>query len=138
MMNSAPIILIVDDAPANIQVLHAALKGMGTIRFATSGEQALALAAKERPDLVLLDVVMPGLDGFAVCERLTTMPGGNAILVALVSGTADDGAVERGIAAGAIDFITKPAPAVLIRRRAELLLELAARRRSSPAWDDSR
>lgn len=125
------IVLIVDDIPANIQVLHAAVKGLATVRFATSGEQALAVAAKEPPDVVLLDVVMPGMDGFTVAERLTADSATAGALIVLVSGTADDDMVERGLAAGAVDFIVKPAPAALVRRRAELLLELARRRRAA-------
>lgn len=122
-------VLIVDDVPANIQVLHAAIGGLATTRFAVSGEQALALAAREPPDLVLLDVVMPGLDGFEVCRRLKADPATAAALVVLVSGGADDDAIERGIAAGADDFLVKPAPPALIRRRVELMLELVVRRR---------
>lgn len=131
MADAVGTILIVDDVPANIQVLHAAVKGLATVRFATSGEQALALAAKEPPDVVLLDVVMPGLDGFTVCERLREDPATKGALVVLVSGTVDDDTVERGVAAGAADVIVKPAPASLVRRRTELLLELAAYRRAS-------
>lgn len=129
MAEPAGVVLIVDDIPANIQVLHAAIKGLATIRFATSAEQALALAAREPPDVVLLDVVMPGMDGFTVCQRLLADPATASALVVLVSGTADDDTVERGLAAGAVDFILKPAPAALVRRRTALLLELAARRR---------
>ncbi|MBF0374579.1 MAG: response regulator [Alphaproteobacteria bacterium] len=123
-------VLIVDDVPANIQVLHAAIGGLATTRFATSGAQALTVAAREPPDLVLHDVVMPGLDGFEVCRRLKADPATAAALVVLVSGSGDDETIERGLDAGADDFLVKPAPPALIRRRVELMLELAARRRA--------
>ncbi len=125
-------LLIVDDEPSNIQILFAALKGQAQARFATTGEQALALARQHRPDVVLLDIYMAGMDGFAVLEALRADPATSGTLVVMVSGSADDDLIARAMADGADDFLVKPCPVPLLQRRVALLLELAARRRAEP------
>ena len=104
-------VLVVDDAPANIQVLAGILKGRYRVRVATSGEKALAVVQKARPDLVLLDVIMPGIDGYQVCERLRADPATVDIPVVFVSGnvTADDR--SRGEQAGGVAYLGKPVDA---------------------------
>ncbi|AVM74047.1 Response regulator PleD [Magnetospirillum gryphiswaldense MSR-1] len=130
MVMTDPIrILIVDDEPANIQILHAAVSTLGPVQFARSGEQALKLATANPPDVVLLDVVMPDLDGFAVTRALRADPATAGVMVVLVSGSAADADVERGLECGADDFIAKPVAPALIRQRVRLLAELARRRR---------
>ncbi len=130
MVMTDPIrILIVDDEPANIQILHAAVSALGPVQFARSGEQALKLAKANPPDVVLLDVVMPDLDGFAVTRALRADPATAGVMVVLVSGSSADADVERGLESGADDFIAKPVAPALIRQRVRLLAELAHRRR---------
>lgn len=126
-------LLIVDDEPSNIQILFAALKGQAQARFATNGEQALALARQHRPDIVLLDIHMPGMDGFAVLEALRADPATAGCLVVFVSGSAEEELVARAMTGGADDFLVKPCPPALLQRRVTLLLELVARRRAAGA-----
>lgn len=130
MVMTDPIrILIVDDEPANIQILHAAVSALGPVQFARSGEQALKLARANPPDVVLLDVVMPDLDGFAVTRALRADPATTGMMVVLVSGSSAAADVERGLESGADDFIAKPVAPALIRQKVRLLAELARRRR---------
>ena len=124
-------ILIVDDQSTNIQVLHAALRGSHVIQFATSGQQCLDLARRGRPDVILLDVNLPDLDGIEVCRLLRDDPITAGTLVALVSGTAEDDVVTRGIEAGAVDFLVKPVLPALLRRRIDLLVELKSLRETA-------
>jgi len=124
-------LLIVDDEPSNIQILFAALKGQAQARFATSGEQALALARQHRPDIILLDIYMPGMDGFAVLEAIRSEPNLARTAVVMVSGSGDEALITRAVASGADDFLVKPCPAPLLQRRVALLMELIAHRREA-------
>ena len=112
-----------DDLPANLGVLLGVLDGAGyEVLVATSGEGALARLAYMQPDLVLLDVNMPGLDGYETCRRLKADPRWREVPVLFL--TAQDDPVDkvRGFEAGAVDYITKPlhAEEVLARVRAHL------------------
>lgn len=126
-------VLIVDDEPTNIQAMFAPLKDGFAGRFATTGGKAVAMARDLRPDVVLLDVNMPGMDGFAVLTALRADEATRGSLVVFVSGTGDEDIVERAMAAGADDFLVKPCPPALLRRRVERLVELSTLRRSAPA-----
>ena len=113
-----PSILIVDDLPANIRVLADTLKSDYRVRVATSGHKALEVAASDPPpDLILLDVMMPELDGYEVCRRLKDDPRTSAIPVIFV--TAKDEAEEEahGLVLGAVDYITKPFHLPIVRAR---------------------
>ena len=102
-------ILVVDDAPENIRVLTAILGPSYRVKAATSGEKALAMCAVDPlPDLVLLDVVMPGIDGYEVCRRLKADGRTAAVPVIFVTGTADEGDRARARSLGAADFLVKP------------------------------
>ncbi len=120
-----PRILVVDDQPTNIQTLYQILKGDYDVSMATDGSQAIGLCQRRQPDLVLLDVVMPGLDGFEVCKRLKSDPATRDVPVIFV--TARDGVEDEtmGLAVGAVDFITKPVnpPVVLARVRTHIELK---------------
>src|SRR5271170_7801329 len=118
-------LLVVDDAPANIQVVQSILKDEYKIRVATSGEKALELVKSQPlPDLILLDVMMPGLDGYQVCERLKAAPETRDIPVIFLTGRTDVGDETRGLEVGALDYIRKPfSPAIVKARvRTQLLL----------------
>jgi adenylate cyclase len=103
-----PVILVVDDTPANIKLLDAVLAPRGyTVIAAGSGPEALEKVATGRPDLVLLDVVMPGMDGYEVCRRLRDDPATGVLPVVMITASGDQDKV-RAIEAGADDFIHKP------------------------------
>ncbi|GAB3441478.1 hypothetical protein GCM10027517_17540 [Phycicoccus ginsengisoli] len=101
-------ILVVDDLPANLKLLDAVFSPRGfTVRTATTGEDALAILAQEVPDLVLLDVLMPGIDGYETCRRIRANAATEYLPVVMVTASGDHQKVEA-IEAGADDFVTKP------------------------------
>ena len=120
-------ILVVDDIDANVRLLEAKLTAeYYDVMTASDGPSALAMAARERPDIVLLDVMMPGMDGFEVCRRLKDDPVTRHIPVVLV--TALDGREDKmkGLQAGADDFVTKPIDDVILFARVKSLVRLKA------------
>ena len=122
--DSRPTLLVVDDEPLNLQVLRQILQQDYQLIFARDGEKALALAQSERPQLILLDIMMPGLTGFETCKQLKQNPQTQGIPVIFVTALADDRDETEGFAAGCVDYITKPvsAPIVLARVKAQLSL----------------
>lgn len=123
-----PKILVVDDEPANIELLAAVLEEDGEILFATSGAAALTVAEAERPDIVLLDVVMPGLDGFEVCRRLKDNPATAQIPVIFVTSLDHETDEEIGLNLGAVDYVSKPINAPITRARVRAHIELKRHR----------
>ena len=122
-------ILIVDDAPANIEVLLGMLEDDYDLSFATSGRQALARLAKGyRPDLILLDVMMPEMDGYEVCATLKQDARTQNIPVIFVTARTDADSETRALTIGAVDFIHKPLNRAVVRARVKLHLELAQHR----------
>lgn len=121
-----PRLLVVDDQPANVQVLHRLFAADHQVLMATSGEQALRVCAEQQPDLVLLDVVMPGMDGFQACALLRADPVTRAIPVIFVTGEQDEDAETRGLDVGAVDFISKPVNPRIVRARVRTQLMLKA------------
>jgi diguanylate cyclase (GGDEF)-like protein len=117
-------VLIVDDQPANVRVMAEALSDTYEIFFATSGAKALEIAAGSNIDLVLLDVVMPDLDGFEVCRRLKGDERTNAIPVIFVTAREEESDETRGFDLGAVDYITKPIRPPIVRARVRMQLEL--------------
>src|SRR6201989_1301589 len=116
------LVLIVDDTPTNVAVVFGVLKDSFKTKVATNGEKALALAgAAEKPDLILLDVMMPGMDGFEVCRRLKADPATADIPVVFVTARTDD--VSQGFAVGGSDYISKPINADEVRARVRYQLE---------------
>ena len=124
------LVLVVDDTPTNIAVISGVLKDSFTIKVATNGKKALAMArAPDKPDLILLDVLMPGMDGFEVCRHLKATPTTREIPVIFLTGVTDAENEEKGFEIGAVDYIHKPvsAPIVLARVRTQLALQAALR-----------
>jgi len=122
------LILIVDDTPLNIGVISGALKDSYKTKVATNGEKALALAsAEEKPDLILLDIMMPGMDGYEVCSRLKADPTTSEIPVIFLTGQTSAEDETRGFEVGAVDYVHKPfSPAVVKARvRSHILLREA-------------
>jgi len=117
-------LLIVDDQPLNIRQLHQIFQADYQVFVATSGADALAFCQTQVPDLILLDVVMPGLDGYAVCRRLKLDPRTCEIPVVFVTSQSDSTEEEDGLAAGAADFIAKTASANVMRARINALITL--------------
>lgn len=116
MRNSATI-LVIDDTPANLSLLNQLLRTHYRVKLANGGAKGLELAASARPDLILLDIMMPEIDGYEVCKRLKADPAtaGTPVIFLTAKAGADD--EEYGLAMGAVDFIRKPiAPSVVLAR----------------------
>lgn len=110
-------ILVVDDEPINIQVMHRTFSQDHQVFMATSGEQAIVTAMRQQPDIILLDVSMPGMDGFTTCERLKAELSTRDIPVIFVTAHNDPVRETRGLEVGAVDFISKPINPPLVRAR---------------------
>ena len=121
-----PRLLVVDDQPVNIQALYQTFAADHQVLMATNGAQALALCANQRPDLVLLDVVMPGMDGFEVCRRMRADEALRNIPVIFVTAHNDEAAETLGLELGAVDFISKPINPKVVRARVKTHLTLKA------------
>ena len=117
-------ILVVDDTPANLALLAEVLRGELRVKLAPNGERALALVAADPPDLILLDIMMPGLDGYEVCARLKANPATRDIPVIFVTAMSDVENEERGFALGAVDYIAKPISPPIVRARVRTCLQL--------------
>ena len=125
LMHAQANILVVDDSPENLQVISAVLKQDYRVKVAINGERALALAtAAEPPDLILLDVMMPGMDGYEVCARLKQNPVTARIPVLFVSSRDDEEDEARGLSLGAIDYIVKPIRPSIVQARVRNHIEL--------------
>ena len=119
------IILLVDDAPADIQAAHNILKDTYIIKTATSGARALDLSkATPQPDLILLDVMMPEMDGYEVCSRLKADPDTCDIPVIFLTGKTSAEDENRGFELGAIDYIHKPLSPLVVQARVRTHLAL--------------
>ena len=144
-----PTVLIVDDTPANVGILVEYLEGRRVrVAVAQEGEEGLARAEFVQPDLILLDVMMPGMDGFETCRRLKASPGTRDIPVIFMTALADTQDKISGFAAGGVDYVTKPfqidevwarvtthlalrsAQKRLAQQNAQLQQEIAMRRRA--------
>ena len=123
-MSARATVLIVDDEVSNIEIMNAVLEDYYEISFATSGEQALDVARSVLPDLILLDVMMPGLDGYEVCSRLKSDRLLADVPVIFTTGLDDQDAEVRGLSLGAIDYVTKPINPIVLRARVSNHIEL--------------
>ena len=119
-----PKILIVDDEPTNLHVLRQVLHEDYRLLFARDGEKALQLSRDERPNLILLDVMMPGLTGLETCRRLKAEPATQGIPVIFVTALSDASDESAGFEAGGVDYITKPISPAVVRARVRTHLSL--------------
>ncbi len=128
MNDDRPSILVVDDTSDNLTLMRELLKPFYHTIFANNGQRALQLAAApEPPQLILLDIMMPDMDGYEVCERLKSNPGTANIPVIFVSAKRQPDDEQRGLEIGAVDYITKPIspPILLARIKTHLFIKVA-------------
>ncbi len=118
-------VLLVDDNTTNLQLLHETLDGLGyKLLIAKNGKTALAIAQKANPSIILLDIMMPEMDGYEVCRRLKADKNTAPIPVIFITALADDENEAKGLGLGAVDYITKPINPELVRARVHNHLEL--------------
>jgi putative two-component system response regulator len=128
-LGSKPTILVVDDTPDNLALISLLLKDVYNVKVAVSGEKALKIAfAAKPPDLILLDIMMPQMDGYEVCRQLKAAAATRDIPVIFVTARADEEDEQIGLELGAVDYITKPiSPAILVARvKAQLTIKASA------------
>ncbi len=116
-------VLIVDDEPGNIKILSNILAGDYALSVATNGKQALEVAKVQLPDIVLLDMVMPEMDGIQVCMALKSSEQTQDIPVIFVTSMGDTVNEERGFDAGAVDYISKPISPPIVKARVKIHIQ---------------
>lgn len=119
-----PVVLVVDDTPANLSLLSNILKDLYNIKVANNGEKALELAFAAPPDLILLDVMMPEMDGYTVCRLLKENPATQDVPILFLTAKSQAEDEELGLSLGAMDYIHKPISPPIIRARVQNHLNL--------------
>ena len=120
-----PRILIADDNTINQELLEAYLAGQNyEIAFANDGAQTLEMVSSFQPDLILLDVMMPKYSGFEVCEMIKGTPGLKNIMVLMITALSELGDIERAVAAGCDDYLSKPVNKLELLKRVENMLKI--------------
>jgi len=122
-------VLIVDDTTENIDVLEAILQEDYKIKAATRGKIALRIAEKSQPDIILLDIMMPEMDGYEVCEKLKANPLTSHIPIIFVTAMNEEKDEAKGFNVGAVDYVTKPVSPVIVRARLKTHLALSNQQR---------
>ncbi len=118
-------VLIADDNEANVELLEAYLAGLDLeIAIAVDGQDTLDKVASFNPDLILLDIMMPKLSGFEVCQRLKADPVSRKIMILMVTALNELGDIERAVEAGTDDFLSKPVNKLELVKRVEIMLRL--------------
>ena len=118
-------ILIADDNQANCELLEAYLAGVDcAVEFAVDGQDTLEKVASFRPHLILLDVMMPKLSGFEVCKKIKEDPATRRVMILMVTALNELGDIERAVAAGTDDFVSKPVNKLELTKRVEIMLDL--------------
>ncbi|HET8709738.1 MAG TPA: diguanylate cyclase, partial [Spongiibacteraceae bacterium] len=138
LQSRRPRILVVDDQVINVRLLHELFKDDCDVLMATSGQLALSVCSAQLPDLVLLDVMMPDIDGHEVCRLLKLDPATRDIPVIFITGQHGEEDEVAGFALGAVDFISKPINPIIVRARVHthLLLKLQSDKIRSMAMSD--
>ena len=119
-----PRLLLVDDEPTNLQVLRHVLQADYRLLFATDGARALQVAREQLPQLILLDIMMPGMDGYAVCRALKADPATAGIPVIFITALNDSQDETAGFDVGGVDYLTKPVSPPVVRARVRTHLSL--------------
>ncbi len=119
-----PCLLVVDDEPVNLQILRGILQQDYRLQFARDGQKALELALGEKPDLILLDVMMPGMTGLETCQKLKQNQATASIPVIFVTALSDPADEAEGFAVGAVDYLTKPVSPPIVKARIKTHLSL--------------
>ncbi|MBK8523681.1 MAG: hybrid sensor histidine kinase/response regulator [Betaproteobacteria bacterium] len=133
-----PTILIVDDTPDNLHLLSHLFKEEYQVRVANNGEKALAFCCSDDPpDLVLLDIMMPGMDGFEVAQKMREHPSAESIPVIFVTAMTEESARLKGLELGAVDFVTKPIDPAILKPRVRNFMRYVALRKQLQADFDS-
>lgn len=133
-----PCILIVDDTPENIDVLKGPLTPDYKIKIATNGQRALKIAGSEKPpDLILLDIMMPEMDGYEVCRKLQEKPDTRDIPVIFVTAMSEEADETHGFAVGGVDYIRKPITAAIVKARIKTHLALKQAREALQQQNDA-
>ncbi|MBN2706911.1 MAG: diguanylate cyclase [Deltaproteobacteria bacterium] len=122
MVERTRTILLVDDTVANLEILVELLADFDVVE-ATAGEEALTIVAREKVDLILLDIMMPGIDGYTVCRRLKENAATAEIPIIFITAVSDEEAIEKAYDAGAIDYVTKPFKPKELLARVRIQLE---------------
>ena len=118
-------ILIADDNQQNCELLEAYLEGEGyQVEFSVDGQQTLEKVAREQPDLILLDIMMPKLSGYEVCQKLKDDPATSDIPIVMVTALHESGDIEKAVNAGADDFLSKPVNKLELTTRVRSLLRV--------------
>ncbi len=123
-------VLIVDDIPENIDILRGVLEDTYSLKAATGGERAIHITRQSVPDLILLDIMMPEMDGFMVCQLLKEDPRTASVPVIFVTALDDQVDESRGFELGAVDYITKPVNPDIVRARVKTHLALYSQNRA--------
>jgi two-component system alkaline phosphatase synthesis response regulator PhoP len=124
-MSEQPRVLIADDNEANVELLEAYLGGMELeIAIAVDGQDTLDKVASFKPDLILLDIMMPKLSGFEVCQRLKSDKATSGIMILMITALNELGDIERAVEAGTDDFLSKPVNKIELVKRVENMLKL--------------
>lgn len=122
--NKKPMILVVDDQPENLKVAAGMLQPEYTLAFANNGKNTLSLLKNNKPDLILLDIMMPDMDGYMVCKKIKQNPHTKEIPVIFLSAKSDIQDIVKGFQHGAVDYITKPFNALEVKVRVENHLKI--------------
>lgn len=115
-------VLVVDDTVENIDILNSILGNDFKVKVALNGEKALKIAQKKPPDIILLDVMMPEMDGYEVCRRLKANEETKEIPVVFVTGHQDEEERKKGLELGAVDYLTKPVDPALVMEKVKTYL----------------
>lgn len=125
--NSKPTVLVVDDEPLNIETIAAVLQPEYRVLFTTKGANVLKMAEENCPDLILMDVVMPDMDGYSICRELKESQIAGNIPVIFVTAMNEEEYETTGFEAGGVDYITKPIKPFILKARIKTHIELKAR-----------
>ncbi|MDH2435261.1 EAL domain-containing protein [Pokkaliibacter sp. MBI-7] len=128
LLNTADVILIVDDQPSNVRALNSAVESLGEVFFATSGAEAITMAHRCRPDIILLDVEMPGMNGYEVCQVIKNDPQLKDTAIIFVTAHSETENELRALEYGGVDFLHKPLNALIAKARVKTHLALRRER----------